>query len=141
MLEPSVIAKWIYGTLTGDAALAAIVGTRVYEDVAPQGAAMPYIVFQMQSPGNDLNALGSRRVIATPLYVIRGIAQTASYTGNLATIAERIDVLLHGQQQRVGTNDGYVWCYRERPFRLAEVRDGIQYRHSGGVYRILTQSY
>lgn len=141
MLETAVTDTFLYQTLTSDATISGIIGTRCYADFAPQGSALPAIIFQLQAT-TDLNGVGSQRVMVNNLYVVKAVMETASYGGNLATLAQRIDTLLHRQQLRIGANSGYVWCRRERVFRLAEVGDGgKQYRHLGGVYRIYSQAY
>ena len=137
--EPNIAAAWLYSTLAGDVTLAGLVGTRIYEDIRPANVStFPYIVFQLQSPGSDLMVVGTARVWVPLLYTVRGIAQGRSYGGNLASIADRIDALLHGKQADV--SGGRVQSYRERPFRLPERTSEIDYRHLGGEYRILTQA-
>ncbi|XBQ15803.1 MAG: DUF3168 domain-containing protein [Oceanicaulis sp.] len=41
----------LFSRLTGDAAIAAIVGTRVYPVEAPEGAALPHLVYRLVSDG------------------------------------------------------------------------------------------
>lgn len=138
MIEPNIAAQAIYSLLSDDATLASLVGTRIYEDVRPEGPYVgPYIVFQLQASSNDVLGLGARRVWSPLLYVVRGIARTSSYGGQLATVAERIDGLLDAKQ--VETENGRLWLWRERPFRMAEPLQEAEYRHSGGIYRINTQ--
>lgn len=45
MTSIEAAARRVYANLSGSAALAAIVGTRIYQDQAPQGADFPYLVF------------------------------------------------------------------------------------------------
>jgi hypothetical protein len=138
MAESTTIDLWLNTALSGDASLAAVVGTRIYSDLAPDGAALPMVVYQMQA-ANDLMTNGAARVWANTLFLVRGVAQRVSYDGDLITMANRIDAVLHGAS---GSNaEGNVWeCVRERPFRLTEVgADGKQYRHLGGLYRILAK--
>lgn len=138
MIESNIAALAIYSTLSGDATLAALVGTRIYEDVRPEAEYVgPYIVFQLQASSNDVIGLGARRVWSPLLYTIRGIARASSYGGQLATIAERIDDLLHARY--IETAYGRLWLWRERPFRMSETYQEVEYRHSGGIYRINTQ--
>jgi hypothetical protein len=63
------------------------------------------------------------------------LAEQASYEGDLATIANRIDAVLHAKS---GINAaGTIWtCVRERPFQMAEVFEGREVRRLGGLYRI-----
>ena len=140
MIDLSLCAKWIYETLSGDATITGIMSTRIYRDAAPQGAIMPCIVFQLQSPGNDLNGVGGRRIYNASQWTVKAIAQGGEYSGNLNTLATRIDALLHDKHSAVGS-DGQVWCVRLRPFQMPEIDNGIQYRHSGGVYEITAQVY
>lgn len=142
MLDLTLAANWIYGTLTADATIAGIVGTRVYRDFAPQGAAMPAIIYQFQS-SEDLNTAGVNRIFTAHTVIVKAVDSTGSYGGNLATLAGRIDALMHNVNARVtvGADSGYVWAWRIRPFNLAEVSDGVQYRHFGGVYRVHAQVY
>jgi hypothetical protein len=39
--------KALYSVVTGDAGVSAIIGTRMYPNIAPQGATMPYVVYRM----------------------------------------------------------------------------------------------
>lgn len=137
MSELNAADKWIYTALSGDAQLTAIVGPRIYAEQAPQGAALPYVVFNFQG-GADLMSVGPYRVWTNALMLVRGIAETASYAGSLATIADRIDAILHAQS---GSNvDGVVYAaVRERPFRMPEMGNGRQFRHAGGIYRLWVQ--
>lgn len=147
MLDINLASYWLYTTLANDAAITGIVGTRVYRDVAQQGAQMPCIVFQVQS-AEDLNTAGVNRIFTTLTVVVKAIDTTGSYAGNVQTLAARADVLLHSQQASVSMTlpdasvvAGYCWAWRTRPFNLAEVVDGVQYRHLGGVYRVHAQVY
>lgn len=138
MAESAAIDRWLNTVLAADTQLAAVVGTRIYSDLAPQGTALPMVVYQMQS-ANDLMVLGAVRVWANAVYIVRGVAQSVAYGGTLLTMADRIDAVLHAASG--GTVEGVVYeCVREREFRMTEVgADGRQYRHMGGQYRILAK--
>lgn len=142
MLDINLVAQWIYTRLTSDATIVGIVGTRVYRDFAPQGAQFPCIVFQVQS-SSDLNTAGVNRIFTTHTIIVKAIGKGASYGGDLATLALRADALLHNVNSgvTVGGTSGYCWAWRTRPFNLAEVSDGVQYRHIGGVYQAHAQVY
>lgn len=138
MSESTAIDRWLNTVLAADAALAAVVGTRIYADQAPDSAPLPVVIYQVQS-SRDLMALGAHRVWANTLYVVRGIAQTIAYGGNLITIADRIDAVLHAASG--STVEGEVYeCVREGEFRMTETANGVQYRHLGGLYRILAKA-
>ena len=134
MAETLVAESWLYTVLAADTALAAVVGTRIYGYLAPPTATMPYVVYQQQA-GHDVRGTGPTRIMADMLYVVRGIAETNSFTGNLETIANRIDAVL---QAASGTNvrGVVVACVREQPFSLVESTSEGQFRHLGGIYRL-----
>lgn len=136
MIEPLRVNQWIYETLSGDATIASLVGTRIYEGLAPQGAALPFVVFQFMA-GADVVAVGAVRVMNSGLYQVKAICQGESYSP-AAAIADRIDTLLQGANGSV--SDGVIYgCTREQPLTLIEQEHGIQYRHVGGLYRVYAQ--
>lgn len=134
-METNAVEQWLNTTLKADTALAAVVSTRVYNTRRPAGSVLPCVVFQMQAAGPDMVMLGGVRVWASTLYLVRGIAEQASYEGNLATIANRIDEVLHAKS---GVNAAGVvhTVVREKPFQLVSVIDGREFRDLGGLYRI-----
>ena len=137
MSELNAADRWIYGALAADTALVAVVGARIYVDLAPQTTpptATPYVVWQMQS-ATDLMVIGGIRVWSNAVYLVRGVDKSLTWGGNSKTMADRIDAALH---RASGTNvDGQVYaCVREQAWRMMEVSDGVVYRHSGGIYRL-----
>jgi hypothetical protein len=106
------------------------VADRVYSAVAPMDAAYPHVVFQLQAP-RDLMVVGARRVWVDGLWLVRAIGRDGTYV-DLEAIADAIDTQLHAAS---GTE--VQACVREQPFAMTEVVDGQQYRHLGGIYRII----
>ena len=133
MAETLVAEQWLYSVLAADSQLAAIVGTRIYAYVAPQGATMPFVVYQNQA-GRDVRGVGPLRLMANMLYVVKVVAQTNTF-GTLETAANRIDAVL---QAASGSNvrGTVIACVREQPFSLVESLETGQYRHLGGIYRL-----
>jgi hypothetical protein len=134
-VETNASEGWIKTSLAADTALTALVGTRIFNTVRDKDSALPCVVFQLQAPGNDFMVLGGARVWTPNLYLVRGIAEQDGFAGDLATIANRIDAVLH---RGSGSNAaGTVFtCVRIRPFQMAEIADGRQFRHLGGIYEI-----
>lgn len=135
--ELMAVAEWLYARLTADATLGGLVGTRVYADLAPESAAFPMVVFQFQT-GEDVDAAGGIRVLANTEWLIRGIDMTPSYRGALGSVAARVDSLLHAASG-TATSGTVIACVRTRPFQMASVTDGVQYRHAGGFYKVIAQ--
>jgi hypothetical protein len=135
-VETNAAEQWLNTTLKADATLAGLVSTRIYNTRRPSATTpFPVVIFQLQAAGDDLLVLGGVRVWAPLLYLVRGIAEQTSYEGTLATIANRIDTLLHAKS---GTaTAGTVWvAVRERAFQMSEIVDGRTFAHLGGLYRI-----
>ncbi len=133
-LEVDACEEFIYNTLHGDATLLGLV-TDVYNTLAPQSTAYPFVVFQEMS-GNDLMVTGAIRVWTGMQFIVKVVGQTADY-GDIKAAVARVDTLLH---RGSGTPaDGTVWsCVREQTVRLVETGPGGQaYRHGGGIYRLL----
>lgn len=132
----SVADEWLYETLSGDVTLMALV-EGVYDAVIPQEADLPAIQFQLQS-ATDTIGVGTARVLSSDVYLVRVVGRTGSYAA-LQTAADRMDTLLHGVCGVSVDNGTMLCCYREGQFKLAEVSDGLQYRHLGGFYRIQSE--
>lgn len=133
MAEGVIVDRWLYGRLTGDATLMGLI-TGVYSLPVLAGKAPPYVVMQEQTV-RDIRGVGPARIGIGGTWLVRGVAETASWGGTLEQIANRIDVLL--QAASGTTTGGVVWaCVRERPFRLVENTSNGQYRHLGGIYQI-----
>ena len=137
MAEIFTAEAWLYGKLHGDATLLALVPGGVYTWPVPTTISGAFALYQMQA-ANDIRGNGPTRIGVNGLWLVRAVAETQSFGGNLLAAANRIDVLL---QAASGTaTGGVVWaCVREEPFQLVETRDGRQWRHLGGQYRIWVQ--
>ena len=142
--ELDVMATFIVDRLKASGAITAIVGSgsaaRIYQDVAPQGAAFPYIVFSSLAP-NDVSAIGAIRIATRDQWLVKAVVQSSSFGGSLTTLADAINTQLHGDDGTSGTASGgnVVHSYRMRPFRLSEVTSGVAYRWKGGIFNIMAQ--
>lgn len=139
--ELDLVAGWLYATLSGDATITGLVGTDVHEDIAPDDAGDPHIVFTCLAPNDVRTGAGAYQIMTTGLWLVRAAVEGESYRGDIATLAARIDVLLDRKAATV-TGGAVLSCVRERPHRMAE-RDeqtGKQWRHLGGEYRIEAQT-
>jgi hypothetical protein len=138
--ETDIAARYIYSKLTASSAITAIVGSRIFEGVAPQGTTAPWIVYSSLAP-TDTYAIGAIRIMTRDQWLVRAVAQTASFGGDIGTLADAIEAALHGTDGTSGAvTGGYtVECYRLMPHRLLQVDNGVQWRYKGGIYRISTQ--
>jgi hypothetical protein len=129
--------QWLFGTLTGDATLVAMLPGGATAGVnnmqAEQGTPYPFVVYQFMS-GIDYAAVGAFRIWTNMVWLVKAIGDTADVAA-LDAIAARIDTLL---QRGSGTPvAGNVWSAdRQTTVEYPESVEGRQYRHLGGTYRI-----
>lgn len=134
-IETSVVAQWLVGRLSGDAALAAIIGDRVWDNDAPQDSDEPYVVFSYAG-GSDLVTVGAGRVYHSARYSIKVVAQADS-RDEVEAAANRMDELLHPAGPNLPIAGGeLVSCIREDIIDYTESEEGRRYKHLGGTYRL-----
>lgn len=121
----------IYSTLSGGTALTtALGGTAIYHQQAPDGQALPYVVWNIQGGGDE--NITSNRMKNLVLFV-RAYAASAAQAG---TIDNYCDALLHGKNLSV-TGWHMFWLGRESDLELVEnPPDGGRVFMAGGLYRV-----
>jgi hypothetical protein len=121
----------ILSTLSGGTALTgALGGTAIYYQQAPDGAALPYVVWNYQG-GGDENITQSR--MKNLLVYVRGYAASPALAG---TIDAYCDALLHNKTISV-TGWSNFWTAREEDISLVEnLPDNTRIYSEGGIYRI-----
>ena len=131
------IHRFVYWRLTSDAAMAVLVGDRIYGREAPQGAAYPLVLFNVQS-ATDLLGAGAARLWMDALVQVKAVGPGAA--SELSPIADRLDALLHVAEPVVVSLDGKSYqihgAHRERAIGYDEVVAGQVYWHLGGLYRV-----
>lgn len=135
--EASRVEQWLYSTLSGDAALTVLVGTRIYSETAPPSTSSPLLVYSMQS-AHDVAGASAQRIMIDGLWLIKAVTTGASYSP-LTPIMDRVDALLHRSDGGTAGTAIVFTSVREYPVRYHEITDGVGYRHLGGVYRIWAQ--
>lgn len=142
--ELDIMATYIYQRLAASAAITGIVGSganaRIYQDVAPQTVTYPYIVYASLAP-KDICAVGAIRIASSDQWLVKAYDKTSGYNSNLITLADAIDDQLHGDSGVSGSVSGgsVIHSYRIRPWRQAEVDNGVNYRSKGGIYALMAQ--
>lgn len=135
MNELDRVHRFIVAKLSADVQLAALVGTRIYLGIVPQVETHWPVVLFAPISGADTTANGGVRVLARPLYIVRGVTQGES-TSDLATIADRIDAVLQGAKGDAGSDAYIAGIVRDQTYQFTEVVNGQIYRHLGGQYRV-----
>lgn len=142
MIETVRVEQWLEGVLTGDAALTSPLGKHpdtqqcVYSYLAPSGAKYPLVIYSYQG-GHDVRGVGPGRIMVSALYQVKVVGQGTSFV-SLRPIADRLDALLQAASGTV-VDGAVLMCTREQPLAYVETANGIQYRHLGGLWRIIAQ--
>lgn len=134
----AIAETWLFARLTTDPPLAALVGTRLFAGIAPEGTDYPLLTYQ-GATGADTTAPGMRRIITQMTYDVHMAVREASIAA-LDAIAARVDALLHGQQAYQFPSGAYtVACYRTALVPLAGQVAGVQTRELIASYTIIVQ--
>ena len=136
------VRRAIYGKLAGDTTLNTILGTpptgyskSIYHQQAPAGAGFPYVLFQKQA-GNPTEAFGDPSAIDTDVWLVKAVDRNTSADPAEAAQA-RIIVLLNDATLSIS---GSVLLYlrRQSDVEYPEEIDGVQYKHAGSLFRLVT---
>lgn len=92
------IESAIYSRLSGDAAVAALAGTRIYPVQAPPAAARPYVVYLLVAAARDRTFAGPSGLV-DPRYQFDCYADDAD---TAAALARAVRAALDGWRGRVG---------------------------------------
>jgi hypothetical protein len=131
------VHRFLYQRLACDPELAGLVGKRIYERGAPQGAAYPLVLFKVQA-ATDLLGAGAARLWMDALVQVKAVGPGAA--SELSPIADRLDALLHVAEPVVVSQGEKSYqihgSHRERTINYDEVVAGQVYLHLGGLYRV-----
>lgn len=121
----------IYGKLAAGTALTAkLGGTAIYNTLAPQGTACPYVIFSLVGGGDDNTS--PRRARST-LWTVKAVSTVGPLEAG--QIDDLVDDLLH-QGALTVTGWGDYWMARESDFAFPETTGGVVYWHTGATYRV-----
>lgn len=140
-IEPIIAERFIAERLEGRPALVAAVSGRVHGHAAPQAEDgepdYPFVLVTLNAVPPDVGAIGGIQIWSVLEYVVRVVDRTNSWEP-LVVPASEIDLALDNTAGDVPGGTVHA-CTRVRPFLLPEIRNGVQYRHLGGVYRLLVK--
>lgn len=138
MNEAQAAKKYLFATLTGAAAVTALVSTRIYDSAAPQDAVLPYVVYSLNS-GRDLVASAAHRLTTALRFSVLAWGEGGSYSPEDA-IASAVDDALD-QTSGTATVGAQAYtilsCYREETLCFARLDAGRRIQASVGVFQVL----
>lgn len=122
----------LYSLLAGDTAVTtAVGGTHVYNTLAPQEGARPYVVF-FNSGGGPENVYPGG--LESLVYMVKAVADNLT---TAATIDQKLRAALHGQEATLSIS-GYtpLRITRTNEVQMPErLQDGSVVYHVGAFYR------
>jgi hypothetical protein len=125
-IEDALYTKLNVASVTGAGA------TGVFNRIAPENQALPYVIYQWQGGGDaNITPRRSRNLV----YTVKAVATTLGAAG---AIDSAIDALLHMQTISISTGGwATFWVAREQDIAYEEVDPrGLIIYHTGGMYRI-----
>lgn len=139
----AVINAFLYETLSADADLAALVGTRIYDTNMPQAtteaereALYPATLFYPLAFGRALRGNGTTIIWVPSEYVVIGM-DVAEWWGTVEQIGARLLQLLGARSNVNVAAGGYINnCTYRRPERMTQTVNDVQYNRCGGVFEI-----
>lgn len=128
--------KWIYGKLTGAAAVTAAVGNRVYAEQAPEKTLLPYVIFS-HTGGFDTRGVGTVRIQTNPVFQIKIVCAGAP-TDAVRSALDALDDLF----QTAVAEPSETLVFSSRREQLVYYVESVpgsadQYTHTGGLYRLV----
>ena len=135
----NAIEAGIYAKLAADSTLIGYLGgTAIYNGMAPQSAAAPYVIFSATSEVDNYTLAAS----ATQdfLYTVKAVTKSpgGSPSRKLASqIDERVKATLNDASLTV-SGKTLLSIRRATGFKYDEAVDGVIYHHVGADYRIWT---
>jgi Protein of unknown function (DUF3168) len=130
----NAIETSLYSKLTGTAALTtALGGAYIYNRVAPQGQAPPYVVFNHSGGGHE-NITKSD--MQNHVYMVKVVTSGPQGSKLAGTINDLVIAALHNSTLTI---TGYTnfWTALEEEVQFTETApDGTYIFHTGGYYRI-----
>jgi hypothetical protein len=133
----------LYGRLSGDTTLTNLLGAPatgytkgIYHQVAPSGAAFPFVIFS-KSSGVPTEAFHDPSALDTDVWLVKAVDK-----GNTAdtaeAIADRLVTLLNDAPLSISGGKTLLALRRQSDVEYAETESGVTYHHVGSLFRLTT---
>lgn len=144
VMESAVVQALIVSLLSADPTLSAAVGTRIYQDSAPevdpatnQPPVFPVVIFSLHTERDTLGN-SAQRIMVRPVFLVKVVGERSG-TAALFPLVNRIDALLNRTDYATVTIGGTAYSvggsYRMKGISYKEpAKSGIDYYHCGGLY-------
>lgn len=106
----------------------------IFYEVAPQAALPAYVIFNKQS-GTPRYSLANL-AMDNDIYMVKGVDRSDT-ADTVDAISSRLDALLTDGTLSI-SGKTQLYLRRESDIDYSEVVDGVTYRHSGALFRLIT---
>lgn len=139
--EAALGLSFLLGIFRADSTLVGLSPGGIRHGAMPVASVYPGTIVQFQS-GIDVITTNARRLMVNALYQCKAVGLLGD-PQSVTDLASQIDTVLGGDQglKNISIANGYILsCYRESPLLLPDIdKSGVQFMHSGGLYRIQIQ--
>ena len=94
------LEEGLYSRLTGYAGLSALIGTRLYPEVLPEGVTLPAVTYQIVSLADTADAAGGDNLMDTNRVQLTSYAATKAAAAN---VDRQIRAAINGYRGSMGT--------------------------------------
>lgn len=130
------VDRWLFGTLTGDATMQALVDQRWYVDLAPASALYPLGILIPPAMDMTVRPAGPGIVMHTGQWAVKALGPDSFEA--LEPIVKRAHELLHGASGAVSSGT-VIGAVVEGRIRYTETVEGQIYRHLGILLKVFSQ--
>jgi hypothetical protein len=132
--EIARVNSWMWSTLAGDSALNTAVSGRIYAEEAPQGAAVPMVIFAHL--GGSTRERTLRGHVLTSLYMVRAISEGSSFDA-ITPLADRIDAVMTVPSGGTVVDGVRITQIRvDQPHQRKDSSEGVPVVYLGAIYRV-----
>lgn len=107
----------------------------IYYQVAPEGAAFPFLVFQKQS-GYPTQAFGDPSALENDVWLVKAVDRKTT-ADDAETVAARVADLLNDATLSI-SGSTLQFLRRQSDVQYPELIDGVLYQHVGSLFRLIT---
>lgn len=132
--EIARVNVWMRSVLASDSTLNTAVSGRIYGEEAPQGAAVPMVIFAYLGGSTRVRTL--RGHVLTALYLVRAIAEDVGFDA-LTPLADRIDAVMTVPDGGTVVDGVRITKIRvDQPHQRKDSSEGVPVVYLGAIYRV-----
>lgn len=136
------VRRALYGRLAGDTTLDGLLAVpadgyahSVYYQQAPDDAHHPLVIFNKQA-GTPTDTFGIPGALENDVWLFKAIDR-ADTADTVEAVADRLQALLNDAPLSI-SGTSLLFLRRTSDVDYDEVVDGVQYKHCGSLYRLVT---